>query len=273
MLKNNLRSCLLRLPRAIAYQPWVQHPLTRGRDIDDPATTMIRRQVIQQKPFLRQIYRDWYAALATALPSHGGAVLELGSGAGFLSEYVPGLITSEVFFCEFVQVVLDGCALPFADQSLRGIVMTNVLHHIPRPQAFLAEAARCLKDHGVLAMIEPWVSRWSRFIYGRLHHEPFAPDAKPDETCCGGPLSGGNVALPWILFQRDRGSFEREFSQWRIETIRPLMPFRYLLSGGISGPSLVPGWSTGFWRTIERATEAIMRDVAMFALIVLRRTV
>jgi 2-polyprenyl-3-methyl-5-hydroxy-6-metoxy-1,4-benzoquinol methylase len=49
-------------------------------------------------------------------------------------------------------------------ESLRGIVMTNVLHHIPDARAFLKEAARCLHPGGVIAMIEPWVSPWSRLI-------------------------------------------------------------------------------------------------------------
>ena len=36
------------------------HPLTRGRSIDDPVTTDLRRSIITSKPFLRAIYEDWY---------------------------------------------------------------------------------------------------------------------------------------------------------------------------------------------------------------------
>jgi hypothetical protein len=42
------------------------------------------------------------------LPEQEGPVLELGSGAGFMSEYIPGLITTEVFYCPNITVVLDG---------------------------------------------------------------------------------------------------------------------------------------------------------------------
>jgi hypothetical protein len=34
------------------------HPLTCGLDLDDPRTTELRRRIIQEKSFLRQIYQD-----------------------------------------------------------------------------------------------------------------------------------------------------------------------------------------------------------------------
>ena len=42
--------------------------LTQGQDIDDPRIAQLRRQVIQKKSFLRQVYREWYAAIAATLP-------------------------------------------------------------------------------------------------------------------------------------------------------------------------------------------------------------
>src|ERR1700676_56957 len=120
------------------------HPSTRGLDIDDPATTDLRREIVRSKPFLKRIYDEWYQKIAESLPNGVGTVLEIGSGAGFLNDYIPGLVTSEIFPCQGIQVVLDGQALPFASGSLRGIVMTNVLHHIPGVRSFLTQAARCL---------------------------------------------------------------------------------------------------------------------------------
>ena len=37
---------------------WLAHPLLRGLDVDDPRTTTVRRQIIQDNRFLRQIYRS-----------------------------------------------------------------------------------------------------------------------------------------------------------------------------------------------------------------------
>ena len=45
-----------------------------------------------------------------------GAVLELGAGGGFMSDFVPDLITSELFHCPNIRAVLDGSRLPFRSQ-------------------------------------------------------------------------------------------------------------------------------------------------------------
>lgn len=248
------------------------HPLTRGLDLDDPHTTALRRRIVREKPFLRRIYEEWYALLVAAIPAGEGGVLELGSGGGFLSEFLPNLITSEVFPCPGVQHVIDAHCLPLGDGELRAIVMTNVFHHLPRVRRFLAEARRCVRPGGVLAMIEPWLTPWSRFVYRHIHHEPCDPAAATWEFPPAGPLSGANGALPWIVFHRDRREFEREFPQWAIRTLRPLMPLRYLLSGGVSLRSLAPGWTFGWWRGVERLLTPLNGKLAMFALIVLERT-
>jgi SAM-dependent methyltransferase len=250
---------------------WLAHPLTRGLDIDDPTTTRLRQRIVREKGLLRQIYGEWYRDIVESLPPSAGPVLELGAGGGFMRDVLPGLVTSERFFVPGVRVVLDGLSLPFSDHSLRAIVMTNVLHHLPDPRVFFAEATRCIRPGGVVSMIEPWVTPWSTFIYRRLHHEPFEPDAVAWAVPSSGPLSGANGAVPWILFQRDRIQFEREFPEWRVERVSPMMPIAYLLSGGVSLRSLVPGWSFGPIRGLEGALGGLNRQLGMFAQVVLRR--
>ena len=112
------------------------HPLTRGLPLDDPRTTRLRRRIIQEKPFLKRIYDEWYEAIAATLPAIGGPVLELGAGAGFLRDKIPGVITSEIFGCPEIDVVLDALSLPIANAALRAIVMIDVLHHLPQPQTY-----------------------------------------------------------------------------------------------------------------------------------------
>jgi SAM-dependent methyltransferase len=257
----------------LSLRSLLANPLTRGLDLDDPHTTALRRQIVRDKIFLRRIYEEWYSLLAADVPPPEhvpGDVLELGSGAGFLSEYIPGLITSDVLPGSG-HMVVDARDMPFPDEALRAIVMSDVLHHIPEPRRFFAEAARCTRPAGTIAMIEPWVTPWSRLIYRRLHHEPFRPEAASWEFPESGPLSGANGALPWIIFARDRHIFERDFPQWRIQRIQPFMPLRYLLSGGISMRALAPSWSFAPLRTLERAFSPIAPVTAMFAHITLVR--
>lgn len=246
---------------------WLVHPLTAGRDLDDPATTELRKQIVQAKPFLKAIYDEWYSIIAAQLPTIEGPVLELGSGGGYCGEFIPGLITSEIFFCPSVRLIADAQQLPFADSTLRAIVFTDVLHHMPDARRFFAEAGRCLRPGGKVLMIEPWVTRWSRFVYTRLHHEPFLPDAEDWAFPSSGPLSGANGALPWIVFARDRRKFEAEFPGLAIEQIRPFMPFRYLVSGGVSMRNVMPAVTHGLWLRLENILDGLMPRLAMFAVV------
>jgi len=246
------------------------HPLTRGLDIDDPATTALRRDIIRNKLFLMRCYQEWYDLTLNALPDVPGPVVEVGSGAGFFRERLPGLITSDVFPIPGIDLVFDARNMPFADSSTRALVMFNVLHHVPDVAAFMHEATRVLRPGGRILMIEPWVTAWSRIIYTRLHHEPFAEDAKDWTFTGAGPLSSANGALPWILFQRDVKLFHERFPMLRCLSSRPFMPFRYLVSGGVSMRALAPSWTFAIWRGFERMLPA--HHWGMFAQIIVERS-
>ncbi len=245
------------------------HPLTRELSIDDPETTFLRAEIIRQKTLLRRIYHAWYSLLIAHIPSGKGQVAEIGSGAGFLKEYCVTAITSEVFHSVHVDMVYDAAAMPFKSETLRSLLLVDVLHHIPEPTAFFFEAARCVRGGGRCLMIEPWNTGWSRWVYRRLHHEPF--DVSGGWTIPpSGPLSGANGALPWILFERDRNIFSEKFPEWNISSIQPMMPLTYLLSGGISLRSPFPGAAYPFFRRMERSF-GLEEKAAMFALIILDR--
>lgn len=249
----------------------LSHPLTRGFDIDQPLTTMIRKQVIDEKPFLRKIYALWYRKLVDSLPHLDGKVLELGSGAGFLEKHLPQVITSEVFFCNHIKVVLDGLWLPFADGSLSAVIMSDVFHHLHQPHRFLQQAERCIQPGGVISMIEPWHTPWSARVYTHLHQEPFEPDVLDWDFPSSGPLSSANQALPWIVFERDLQRFQEAFPNWKLEKVEPFMPFSYLASGGISLRNLMPGWSFRIWHAIDQTRLFNPARWGMFAHIVLKR--
>ncbi len=245
--------------------------LGMAASLDSPETLDLHRRIIHEKPFLLQIYYEWYREILSSLTEVGRPILELGAGGGFLSQMAPGIISSDITYLQGIDLVMRGENLPLADRSLRGIVMTNVLHHIPEPRNFLCEATRCVLPGGIITMIEPWVTAWSRLVYQNLHHEPFIPNSSSWNFKSSGPLSGANGAIPWMIFQRDRTQFEREFPQWQIEIIRPIMPFRYLISGGLSYRSLVPEWSFNFWRWLENTFYLFLNRFGMFAYIQLRR--
>jgi len=247
----------------------LEHPLTRGIDIDDPRNTLLRRDIIRDKRFLRLLYTEWYERICSRIPAEAQDLLEIGSGAGFLREFLPQLITSEVFPLEGVDRVVDATSLDFGDASLDAITMTNVMHHVPDLDAFFSEVGRTLRDDGRLVMIEPWRTRWSDFVYKHLHHEPFEPEAAEWRLPPGGPLSSANDALPWIVFTRDRARFNRSYPDLQIVSIEPLMPISYLASGGVSMRALLPGSTYRAFRAFE--SRVLREHGAMFALIEVRR--
>lgn len=212
-----------------------------GADLDDPRTTIARRAVIGRKRLLRRFYLDAYGFFASATcGSVPGARLEIGSGAGFLHEIMPGVIRSDVMRLPDMDVVFRAERLPFADRSLAAIYLLSTLHHIGDVAAFFGEAERCLAPGGTLAMVEPANTPWARFVYSRFHHEPFLPDAPDWRLPPGGPLSMANGALPWVVFVRDRRRFEREFPALNIRHISFCSPLGYALSGGFTRRALAP---------------------------------
>lgn len=249
---------------------FLKHPLTAKLDINDPMSTSLRRQIIREKPFLENIYREWYDKILSELGEKPGTVLEIGSGAGFLREYIPELITSEVFPLQDIDLVVDATSMDFADSSLDAIVMTDVLHHIPDSAKFFSEAQRTLKPGGKIIMIEPWNNHWSRFIYQHFHHEPFDTEIVQWDFPADGPLSSANGALPWVIFVRDQDNFHALNPQLRLASIGNFMPFSYLLSGGLSSRLSTPRALYGFARFLER--RLCKERGGMFALVVVSKT-
>lgn len=240
--------------------------------LDDPRTTILRKGILRDNRFLRKLYEEWYRSIIQSLPDTPGFVVELGSGAGFMKERIPGLITTDILVIPDISISMNAQQMPFAGRTLRAVVMVNVLHHLPDPRLFFNEVARCLKTGGVLVMIEPWRSFWSGLIYRYLHHEPFDTESEEWGFPQSGPLSGANGAMPWNIFGRDIDKFNKEFAQLELRGLELLAPFRYLLSGGMSVRSLAPSWSFGFFRGFENMLKPLFAYLAMFARIEIVKT-
>jgi len=250
---------------------WFAHPLLRGLDLDSESLFIAQHKILRRKQFLKKIYLDFYSLIKNQLPDEKRKVIELGSGAGFMNELVPQTVRTDVFFHPYIQIVLDGAAPPFPDESLDAVVALNVFHHIPKVRSLLSSVSRILRPGGRIVMVEPWVSTWSKKIYKHLHQEPLDWMADQWEFLTSGPVSGANQALPWIVFQRDREIFEAEFPRLRIVKIQPMMPFRYLLSGGVSSWIGLPGFLYQPVKIFENLFARGMDRWAMFALVVIEK--
>src|SRR5437016_4300026 len=122
------------------------HPRLKGLAIGEPAWFAAQLAVIQTKPLTRFCYELWYSKLladadSTPQTFQDKAIVELGSGAGFVKTIRRDVITSDVT-AGCADIVFDGRRFPFAAESLRAILAAHVFHHIPDVSLFFEECRR-----------------------------------------------------------------------------------------------------------------------------------
>ena len=197
---------------------------------------------LSNKQSLKKIYNEWYSIIRNDLNEIvEGTTLEIGCGPSYMDMFIPNLMCTDIVDTAYCEEVLDACGhWDIEDNSLEGIVMVNVLHHLPNVFAFLENAQRTLKPGGVISMIEPWNTPFSKLIYKFLHHERFDPKAKTWWFDSKDPYYDANGALPWIVFERDARHWEYALKKLKIEKVDVFMPLSYLLTGGMSKYNLLP---------------------------------
>lgn len=242
-------------------------------ELDDPGRIHEIRATIERKPALRALYLETYEKFLACLKRtpEGGKVIEIGSGGGFLKKLIPELLTSDILPYEGVDIVADAAKLPLPDNSVRAIFLMNVFHHLPDCRAFLSEVSRCLVPGGRLFMLEPYSGAFSKYVYRYIHHEPLDMETREWKFVSSGPLSDANSALPWMVFERDREIFEREFPRLRIEQVRPHTPLRYWFAGGLKPWTLIPRWGFGLATALDDLVVKLARGSASFVDIELRK--
>jgi len=240
-------------------------------DLNDAELTLFHRKIIKEKSLLRKIYLSWYNHFVIeAEKFKNGVFVEIGSGGGFLKDIIPEVITSDIEHFEHCDLTFPASDMPFEKNSVDCIFMVNVFHHIPDVEEFLNSANEVLKTNGKIIMVEPSINKWSRFIYKNLHHETIDLVANwklPDS----GRLSDANIALPWIVFQRDSNRFNKIFPGLQLEKIIQHTPVSYLLSGGVSYKFSFPGWSFSIIKYLERFLTGIFNSFSMFNTIIIRK--
>ncbi len=212
-----------------------------------------QKRLIMQRPLLKRCYDEWYERLRSDVRTvrAGGDLVELGSGGSYLKSLEPELITSDVVE-GLAERVIDGRHLPFDDGTVRALVLTHVLHHIPDVEAFFREADRVLVPGGVIGMIEVSHTPFARLFFRLLHPEPYDDAQVGWSFDQSDSMMDSNQALSWIVFDRDRHRFERTFPQFVVEEVSFTPWLGYVLSGGVTMRDLVPRFLVGPIDALDR---------------------
>jgi SAM-dependent methyltransferase len=219
-----------------------------SEEAKDRATTLRNRARLDANRNLLFWYRELYRDQFKDLPSPETLlILEIGSGTSPLKQFHSNIVTSDILQLDYLDLVFDCHEIDkldaIKDNSLDVITLTNVLHHLKSPIAFLNCAAGKLKPGGKVIATEPFFSVLSTAIFEYLHHEPV--DFRISEPELGevqGPLASANIALPWLIFFRRRDWLQRLNDNFDIATrdIRPFTALSYMATGGISHRLPVP---------------------------------
>ncbi len=199
------------------------------------------KKILEKKKSLRALYAEYYERFANSLKNcPQGKILEIGSGASFIKEFIPEAITSDLIAYPGIDQVVDATKLPFEDRTLKAIFLCNVLHHIQDAETFFAEANRCLVAGGKLFIIDQYPGLISKPILKFLHHETYDDKTRSWAFKSSGPLTGANGALPWIIFKRDREKLTKLYPEFKIAEEHTHTPLRYWLCGGLRRWTLLP---------------------------------
>jgi SAM-dependent methyltransferase len=195
------------------------------------------RTIWAARPELRAVYKEWFAQLLHCVEGLH-PIVEIGAGPGFFKEYSPQLISTDAILTPYADVVCDGGSLPFQSGSVGALVMVDVLHHLPRPLEFLAEAGRILHPGGRIAMIEPWITAPSYLLYRYFHHEECSLTV--DMRRPFGELEkrafDGNAAIPFKLLRQSMP----EASALRVLQATPFLGLPYLATLGFRNARPIP---------------------------------
>lgn len=248
-------------------------------DLDDRQRARARfaehRLAFANNEPLRELYGGWYARLDRHRPAPDlGPTVELGSGPGLAESFMSGVVLTDVVPAPWHQLAVAAESLPFRSGGLGALVLFDVLHHLPSPANFFAEAERALARGGRVLICDPYISLLSYPVYAWLHEEgvDFRKDVfHPPWEANKDPFAG-NQAVATQMFHRQLEVFQHKFPKLKVVVRERLASLSYPAAGGFGRPPLLP---VGMWRWLSKLESmlpaAAYRYIGFRTLVVLER--
>ncbi|GBE06100.1 hypothetical protein BMS3Abin10_01744 [bacterium BMS3Abin10] len=230
---------------------------------------VLQRKIIDSKPVLQSMYKNFYSEIERFFPNDGLNV-EIGTGHGYTSMYFKNLIQTDRVLTPHIAVCNDAQALPYKDGTLDTIMVLGVLHHMKTPDKFFNEAGRVLKKGGKILMVEPYVSILSYPVYKLAHHEGLDLRTKT----CGSDkhhLLDANIAIPTIFFKKGKKEFENKYPDLKIIYQSYHTAFLFFVSGGYLYPNLLPVFLLPMLLWIEKVLRPLGKWIGSMMTVVIQK--
>ena len=229
-------------------------------------------QFWKAKPVLREIYRDFHRLLARSLSAVPGETMEIGSGIGNIKEVIPHCVRTDIFPNPWIDRQENIYRLTMANRSVANLILFDVFHHLEYPLDALNECHRVLQPGGRLLVFDHAMSA-AGFLFSKfLHHER-------DGFLQSYKLYSDNASeLDSPRYYADHANAQRIFehrfkellqTSWRKVAVVKIPAFKWLLSGGYRGPSLLPPSAAAPVACSERAASLMPSLFALRVLAVL----
>lgn len=237
----------------------------------DKKRIQIFRKIWRRKAVLRRIYFDKWSKMMSYADKKG-KVLEIGSGPGMFKQFCPRAVLLDVIKNPWIDVVGDGVHLPFRKSSIETIIFVDVLHHVRDPIAFLKEAQRVLKPGGRIIFEEPYVSKFSYWVY-RFHHEGLDSncDKKNYQLDTSKKALEADLAIPTIMFGRDFKRVMRLVPGFKLIKKEKGDYFLHLLFGNFSYHQFLPSFMYRPLQLVEKKTKFFDNILSFKILIVMEK--
>ena len=80
----------------------------------------------------------------------------MNSGSGS-AKYAEGVINVDIEQFPNVDIVADGCQLPFGEETFDAVISEAVIEHVKYPKTYVNEIERVLKKDGAIFVVAPFV--------------------------------------------------------------------------------------------------------------------
>jgi len=251
--------------------PTVRHD---GGDWDDRITR--HAAAMETHALTRRLFVEFHHRMRSLDETHlsgMGLRLEIGCGVFPMKHSYGDVLATDVVPAPSNDRLLDAEDMDLPDQSVRCIYGQFVFHHLAHPSAFLREVERVCVPGGGAVLLEPASGPLAGLLYKNIiKGETFDRNMIGWEASITDQTNGANQALGWIVFERDRERLKSEHPSLEVVVSKPSPSFmRYIASGGLNFPQLVPTAAGPLLAAVERALTPVLPIAAIHQFYLIRR--